>query len=300
MSKHSTIRRFSLIIEKIGRNLYPSFEDIKQFMHDHGFELSNRTIQRDLEQIRDDFGIDILYDRHRNGYFIDNYAGTSMDKLLRFFEIANTAELIIESFREGNDATEYFDFESKGSLKGIELIRPLMFAIRNRRKVTFNCERFTTGYRAKYEIMPYLLKEYMYRWYLVGMVGKINEFRTFGIDRMEDLTVLKKTFTFQKGKDPRILFANTIGLTYSQNVVSEVIVSFSPIQGKYVKALPLHDTQEIIVDNDKELRIKVHIIPNLEFKQRIMMLGKEAKVMAPDWLAKEIKDDLEAALGRYK
>jgi predicted DNA-binding transcriptional regulator YafY len=300
MSKHSTIRRFSLIIEKIGRNLYPSFEDIKQFMHDHGFELSNRTIQRDLEQIRNDFGIDILYDRHRNGYFIDNYAGTSMDKLLRFFEIANTAELIIESFREGSDATEYFDFESKGSLKGIELIRPLMFAIRNRRKITFNYERFTTGYRAKYEIMPYLLKEYMYRWYLVGMVGKINEFRTFGIDCMEDLTVLKKTFTFQKGKDPRILFANTIGLTYSQNVVSEVIVSFSPIQGKYVKALPLHDTQEIIVDNDKGLRIKVHIIPNLEFKQRIMMLGKEAKVMAPDWLAKEIKDDLEAALGRYK
>ncbi len=300
MSKHSTIRRFSLIIEKIGRNLYPSFEDIKQFMHEHGFELSNRTIQRDLEQIRNDFGIDILYDRHRNGYFIDNYAGTSMDKLLRFFEIANTAELIIESFREGNDATEYFDFESKGSLKGIELIRPLMFAIRNRRKVTFNYERFTTGYRAKYEIMPYLLKEYMYRWYLVGMVGKINEFRTFGIDRMEDLTVLKKTFTFQKGKDPRILFAKTIGLTYSQNVVSEVIVSFSQIQGKYVKALPLHDTQEIIVDNDKELRIKVHIIPNLEFKQRIMMLGDAAKVMAPDWLAKEMKDALEAALGRYK
>ncbi len=299
MSKHSTIRRFSLIIEKIGRNLYPSFEDIKQFMHDHGFELSNRTIQRDLEQIRNDFGVDILYHRHRNGYFIDNYAGTNMDNLLRFLEIANTAELIIESLKEGNDVTEYFDFESKGNLKGVELIRPLLFAIRNHRKVTFNYERYSTGYRAKYELMPYLLKEYMYRWYLVGMVSNIKEFRTFGIDRMEDLSVLKKTFTFQKGKDPRILFANTVGLTYSKNVVTEVIVSFTPLQGKYIKALPLHDSQEIIIDNDNELRVKLQIIPNFEFKQRIMMMGDAAKVIAPDWMAKSIKETLQAALARY-
>lgn len=300
MSKHSTIRRFSLIIEKIGRNLYPSFEAIKQFMHEHGFELSNRTIQRDIEQIRNDFGIDILYDRHRNGYYIENYVGNNMDNLLRFLEIANTSELIIESLREGNDVTEHFDFESKGNMRGVELIRPLLFAIRNRRKVTFNYEQFTTGYRAKYEVMPYLLKEYLYRWYLVAMVGKIKAFRTFGIDRMEDLTVLEKTFKFQKDKDPKTLFANTVGLTYSTNEVTEVIVSYTPIQGKYVKALPLHNTQEIIVDNDKELRVSLHIIPNLEFRQRIMMLGKEAKVISPDWLAKEVRDNLEAALSRYK
>ena len=288
-----------MIIEKIGSNLYPSFADVKQFMHEHGFELSKRTIQRDFEQIRYDFGIDILYDRHRNGYYIENYASRDMDNLLRFLEIANTSELIIESLKEGNDVTEYFDFESKGSLQGIELIRPLLFAIRNRRKVTFDYERFSTGYRAKYEIMPYLLKEYMYRWYLVGMVDKIKEFRTFGIDRMENLTVLKKTYKLQKDKDPRFLFANTVGLTYSKNKVTEVIVSFTPIQGKYVKALPLHDTQEIIVDNDDELRVRLHIIPNFEFRQRIMMLGNAAKVIAPDWLAKEVKDALKAAWDSY-
>ncbi len=289
-----------MIIEKIGRKLYPSFAEVKQFMHEHGFELSNRTIQRDFEQIRCDFGIDILYDRQKNGYYIDNYASKNMDNLLRFLEIANTSELIIESMKEGNDATEYLDFESKGNLQGAELIRPLLFAIKYRRSVTFDYERFSTGYRAKYEVMPYLLKEYMYRWYLVAMLGKIKAFRTFGVDRMENLIVLKKTFTLQKGEDPRLLFANTVGLTYSKNEVTEVIVSFTPIQGKYVKALPLHSTQEIISDNDKELRISLHIIPNLEFRQRIMMLGDAAKIIAPDWLAREVKYALKAAWARYK
>lgn len=134
----------------------------------------------------------------------------------------------------------------------------------------------------------------------MAMVGKIKAFRTFGVDRMENLTVLEKTFILQKGEDPRLLFANTVGLTYSKNEVTEVIVSFTPVQGKYVKALPLHSTQEIISDNEKELRVSLHIIPNIEFRQRIMMLGDAAKIIAPDWLAREVKDALKAAWGRYK
>ncbi len=299
MSKHSTIRRYSLIIEKIGRRSYPSFEEIKDYMFNHGFELSERTIQRDLEQIRNDFGVDILYDRQRNGYYIEDYEGFDMNNFLRFLEIANTSEMIIECLKESKNALSYFDFESKGDLKGIELIKPLLFAIRNHRKIIITHERFSTGVQTEYSVMPYMLKEYMYRWYLVGYVDNKSEFRTFGVDRIVDLVVLKKTFTPKKGKDPKELFMHTVGLTYSINELSEVILSFTPLQGKYIKALPLHDSQEVIVDSDTELIIKLHIIPNIEFKQRILMMGDAAKVIAPEWLTEEIKDTLKAALAKY-
>ncbi len=299
MSKHSTIRRYSLIMEKIGRQLYPSFEEIREFMHKHGFELSDRTIQRDVEQVRNDFGIEILYDRQRNGYYVDNHSSPSMDNFLRFLEIANTAELIIESFKEGKDAIEYFDFESKGKLKGIEYIKPLLFAIRNHRKITITHERYSTGLKTNYNILPYMLKEYMYRWYLIGFVSRKGQFRTFGIDRIVDLDVSEQTFDPALQNDPRVLFANTVGLTYSINELTEVILSFTPFQGKYIKALPLHHNQEIITDNDEELRVKMHIIPNIEFKQRILMLGEAVRVLKPGWLVEEIKDSLQASMRRY-
>ncbi len=299
MSKHSTIRRFSLIIEKIGRKTYPSFEDIRNYMFNHGFELSVRTIQRDLEQIRNDFGVDILYDRQRNGYYIDDYAGFNMHNFLRFMEIANTAELIIECLKESKHAIDYFDFESKGNLKGVEFIKPLLYATRNNRKIIITYEKFSTGIPAKYEIMPYMLKEYLYRWYLVGIVSNKNEFRTFGVDRIVDLVVLKRTFKPVKRRDPRELFANTIGLTYSLNELTEVILSFTPLQGKYIKSLPLHDSQEVIIDNDKELRISLYVIPNIELKQRILMMGEAVKVVEPAWLVEEVRDTLRAALRRY-
>jgi predicted DNA-binding transcriptional regulator YafY len=299
MSKHSTIRRYSLIIEKIGRKSYPSFEDIRNYMHSHGFELSERTIQRDLEQIRNDFGVDILYDRQRNGYYIDDYAGFNMNNFLRFLEIANTAELIIECVKESKHAIDYFDFESKGNLKGIEFIKPLLHAIRNSRKIIITHERFSTGIQTEYEIMPYMLKEYLYRWYLVGIVCKKDEFRTFGIDRIVDLVVLKSTFRPAKRKDPKELFTNTIGLTYSLNELMEVILSFTPLQGKYIKSLPLHDSQEVIIDNDKELRVSLYVIPNIELKQRILMMGEGVTVIEPAWLVEEVKDSLRGALKKY-
>jgi len=67
MSKHGTIRRYTLIIEKIKRGQHPSFGDIKDYLYEHGFEVGDRTIQRDIEQIRYEFALEISYDRQKNG-----------------------------------------------------------------------------------------------------------------------------------------------------------------------------------------------------------------------------------------
>ena len=104
MSKHGSIRRYTLIIEKIGRNQFPSFKVIKDYLFDHGFEVSARTIQRDIEQIRYEFGIEIKYDRNWKGYFIDTETSINTDSFLRFLEIVNTAELLTESLKESKNS----------------------------------------------------------------------------------------------------------------------------------------------------------------------------------------------------
>ncbi len=299
MSKHGTIRRYTLIIEKIGRNQYPTFELIKDYLFEHGFEVSSRTIQRDIEQIRFEFGIEIKYDRSRSGYCIDTKSSINMDSFLRFFEIVNTAELLTESLKESKDILNYISFESYGGLRGIEYLKPLLFAIKNHRSVAFTHENFDSGKQRKYFVRPYLLKEYQNRWYLVGVIGDSNEFRTFGIDRILNLEVQKEAFRPKAKINPAELFENTVGLTYSFNELEEVVLSFTPLQAKYVKSLPLHKSQEIIEDNEKEVQVRLRIIPNFEFKQKIMMLGETVKVIEPKWLANDIKESLTSALKNY-
>ncbi|MEZ4879289.1 MAG: hypothetical protein R2801_03885 [Chitinophagales bacterium] len=36
----------------------------------------------------------------------------------------------------------------------------------------------------------------------------------------------------------------------------DIILSFNPFQGKYIKTLPLHETQQVLVDNEEEMKIK--------------------------------------------
>ncbi len=96
MSKHGTIRRYTLEIEKIRRGQSPSFDEIKNYLHNHGFEVGDRTIQRDIEQIRFEFGVEIKYNRDKNGYFIDYENSINIESFFRFLEIVNTAEWLYD------------------------------------------------------------------------------------------------------------------------------------------------------------------------------------------------------------
>ena len=57
MSRQGTIRRYTLIIEKINRNQYPSFTEIQDYLDDFGFSISKRTLERDIAAIRNEFGL---------------------------------------------------------------------------------------------------------------------------------------------------------------------------------------------------------------------------------------------------
>jgi predicted DNA-binding transcriptional regulator YafY len=300
VSKHGTIRRYTLIIEKIGRNQFPSFEMVRDYLFEHGFEISTRTIQRDLEQIRVEFGLEVRYDRTRNGYFIDTEKSINTDSFLRFLEIVTTAELLTESLKESKEALNFISFESQGDLKGIENLKPLLFAIRRHREISFTHENFYTGKQKHYLLKPYLLKEYQSRWYLLGKLGDSNEFRTFGIDRILSLEVKGETFQPELDVNPNDLFEHSVGPTYSQRDIENVVLSFTQHQGNYVKTLPLHHSQEIIVDSETELRVRLRIIPNYEFKQKVLMLGETVKALEPTWFADEIKNSLKATLKNYE
>ena len=300
MSKHGTIRRYGLIIEMTSRNLYPTFRRIQESLFDQGFEISDRTIQRDIEQIRYEFGIEIAYDNQRGGYYIDREKSLDIEKFLRFLEIVNTAELLTESLKESKHALEYIDFESQGEMRGSEHLKPILSAIRNRRIITFSHEKYQSSEIRKHALKPYFLKEYRNRWYVAGLKQPNDDFRIYGIDRIHDLQVSERVFEHDAGTDPLDLVRNTIGINYNTDKPQRIVLSFTRLQGKYVKALPLHHSQETLVDNGEEFRISLFVTPNYELTQRILFFGPAVKVLEPDWLAAEIQEKLQANLQQYR
>ncbi|MHB8209038.1 hypothetical protein [Mucilaginibacter sp.] len=81
MSKRGFISRYLLILKKLKAKPYSSYEEIQSYMEsqivylqlrDDGLnvQFSLRTLQRDIREIRNLFGIDIEHSKGRKGYHI--------------------------------------------------------------------------------------------------------------------------------------------------------------------------------------------------------------------------------------
>ncbi len=300
MSKHETIRRYTLIIEKIKRSNYPSKTEIIAYLFNQGLEIADRTLERDIKHIRTEFGLEITYLKSQNGYYIDNDISFNNESFFRFLEIVNTAELLTESLKESNDTLEHILFDNDGGLTGIENLKPLLQAIKEHRKISFVHHNYHNSTNKKFALKPYLLKEYKNRWYVIGIVGNMKEFRTFGIERITNLDLKPTIFQPDNSLDAKAQFDQTIGLSYSQNPVEKVVLSFTPTQGKYVASLPLHSSQKVEVDDENEYRISLHVTPNYELTQLILSHRENAKVLEPKWLVAEMKNVITNMLKKYK
>ena len=63
MSKYLQFRRYQFILEKLRSKAYSSFAEIDMSLRQHDIEINKRTLQRDLQTLRNEFLIEILYDK---------------------------------------------------------------------------------------------------------------------------------------------------------------------------------------------------------------------------------------------
>jgi len=97
--------------------------------------------------------------------------------------------------------------------------------------------------------------------------------------------------SFEKIKDfrPNELFRNCFGIINPKNEKpEEIILSFTPLQGKYIKRFPLHHSQEIITNNEKELLIKLQLFITDDFIFELLSHGDMLKIIS----SKSLKNNL--------
>lgn len=301
MATHIISRRIQYIIQYVHDYYYPSKQEIIQFLNEKDFNLSSRTIERDFERIRTDFGLEITYSKANQGYYIDKSKSVKVESFFKFLEIVTVADILSESLKDSNKILNYVSFDDSKYFKGIENVREILIAVSQKRKIQFVHENFFSNTFKKYEISPLLLKEYENRWYVIGVPEGMNEIRTFGIDRITELSLGKisrlKRSSF---KSQLKSFDNIIGLNFDQGEPVKVRLLIDGVHIKYMKSLPLHHSQVIHSENDKgQCFVDFFLIPNYEFMTQILKIGEEAEVIYPIELKKEIKNVLTRTLEKY-
>ncbi|MDK2977953.1 MAG: hypothetical protein PWP52_667 [Bacteroidales bacterium] len=288
MSLQAAIKRLSLIIDKVSRSHYPTKKEILKYVRDTGIKISDRTLDRDIEKLRDEFGVELIYDIPKNGYYIDKENSLEFSSFLRLIELNETADLITTSLKEGKENFKYIDFETSSDFKGVQQLKDLYKAILSCHYISFYHTNYHTDVTKKFFNMePYLLKEYQNRWYLVARMKGFKNFITFGVDRITHLEINDEKFTRADDMKVHELFSEIIGLVYSTSDVEEVLMKVDEKQVKYFESLPWHESQDIFIKNGKTF-MRLYVRPNFELIQKIMMQGEFIEVLKPEWLRNKI------------
>lgn len=298
MSKRESIARYNLIIKKL-RKHPASFAEIADYLaleselQDYNFNVSKRTFQRDLEDIRSLYNIDIQFDFSRKVYFLDFDEQPDVnERILEAFDTFNALNL---SDRLSNN----IHFEKRRP-QGTENLYGLLHAIKNQLQIKFTYQKFWEDELTKRNVEPYALKEFRNRWYVLANDLKDNKVKSFALDRLSDLDITKKRFQFPDDFNVNRHYKYCFGIiSPNGHKPEEIELSFDPFQGKYIKTLPLHESQQILIDNEKELRIKLTLFITHDFFMELLSYGENLRVIKPESLINDLKSTFKNVLKLY-
>jgi predicted DNA-binding transcriptional regulator YafY len=294
------IRNYSLIVALLQKKKEVTLREIAAHLEANDVSVSQRTIERYIQELRDDYGIVSDCDRRTNRYSFNEENAALLSSLFHLFHLVQSSELLAESIKNKEKALDCLLFEAGATDAGSVNLEPIYTAIMQSKSISFDHESFEREQISRYSIQPYLLKEYNAKWYMVGVFAHSNAIRIFGLDRMTHIQISDETF--EKTERTRILslFEFLIGLVYDIEKPTTVDLLVTPMQAKYFKKTPLHATQSIISESEEGVVFRYYLIPNRELQRLILGYGSQIKVLKPEWFVKQLREQMEATMALYK
>jgi predicted DNA-binding transcriptional regulator YafY len=300
MAKQDYLFRYFTIIKMLKRNNEATFKEIAEYVqdesgnHDRSFSFSLRTFQRDVDEIRNLFKIDIQYDFSAKVYnIVDDLNSELNNRMLESIDTINSLKMV-------SDVSKYMFFE-KRKAKGTHHFHGLLHAIKNRMVIKLIHQKYDNDEPTQRFVEPYALKESKGRWYLFAKDSGDKKMKTFGLDRVLDFEFTPRHFDYPQNLNVNEIFKYCFGVINPDSAKpEEVILSFDPEQGNYIKSYPIHDSQEILQDNSGELRIKLQLYLTFDLTMEILSYGDSVEVVAPQKLRDEITSINKAVLKIYE
>ena len=296
----SRLVRYMLIINKLsGRQKYVPADDLFSYldsqMISRGFDsgMTIRTLQRDINDIEQVFGIVIKNYRGYGYYIADNYEDTE----LRYKELLMNFDLLTAV--SGDTNSEGYIIPEHHRPKGSDQIPTLIKAIKEKAVITFTYTMVRkNNKRIEKSVKPYFLKESLGLWYLIAKDEK-DEIKSYGIDRISDLEITDIHFKKDTSINPNGFYEYSYGIWDDPKTpVEEVELKYDALDGSFLKSNPLHWTQEILVDDEDEFRIRLNIKITNDFVMALLARTRSLTVIKPESLRERVKNLYIDALKR--
>jgi len=187
----------------------------------------------------------------------------------------------------------------KVAYAGQEYVTVLFDFIQKQRTTCFDYQPFQKA-SSERTVFPIFLKEYNHRWFLVGYDRAVQRYQNYALDRIVSRPKLSDWQPqVETLPDAATYFQNLIGVTLEGKLAQVVVRVWKP-RANYIRTKPWHDSQTEIAETEDWIDFQWQVLLNRELNARILELGADAEVLAPETLREMMGQALERARNRYQ
>lgn len=258
-----------------------------------GNPMADRTFYSYRRGIEQSFNIDILCDPD-GSYRIDT---EDSPQVVQFANWVLNSSATTNAIQELGSESGRVEMEDVPSAR--EFLPVVAEAMRKNRQVVFTYAGFSRS-RPEVGILfsPYFLKLYKQRWYMFGEKDGGGH-RTYALDRVTEMEVTGNRFKLPKGIKISDFFGNIVGITTSKAQVRKVVIQTTSTRAKYLRALPLHHSQEEEIHDFYSI-FTYSLKINYELVSELMAMGPDITVIAPRELQLMLVERLRETLSNYR
>lgn len=313
--------RLSWLIRLLKQNHHPSRLQLAESM-----EVTVRTVQRDLNFLRDRLGAPIEYDKGRGGYRLSEPAwflpqvslteGELFSLLIARQAVAQYRGTPVEKTLEqvfdkiAGQLSEHISVDHSGWGEGLLSFAPgpvlpvkeevwnrILNAARERQTVKIKYHSLRSGRVNERQVDPHHILNIQGDWYLFARDHTHQEIRQFQLHRIESVTQLHQPFLRDPDFDPaRFLQHHFAGFGDSNKQV-ELHLEIRGHMARLLQDRIFHPQQHIqSIPDGFEIRFPVSAAgkrPFYNVLQWILSMGRDARILAPPALQERYLQEVE-------
>ena len=165
---------------------------------------------------------------------------------------------------------------------GARFLTPILEAMKQRRVVFINYQKFADTEPSPRRIEPYGLKLDKQRWYLLARKLPNREMRTYALDRITKFEMLDERFVIDANFDAADWYKDVVGVFVQHEVKTQKVkIRVKSNIANYLRALPLHMSQTEIERTADYSVFSFTVKPDVEFESCLMRYGSNIEVLEP-------------------
>lgn len=256
-----------------------------------------RTFEQHKEEIQETFNIEICCDRRTNRYYIsDREELRNQSLILRW--LINTFNLnnIIGQSKSLKDRIGLEDIPA-----GPNYLIDIIDLMNNSCTFDMEYQKFYADEKKLYRNMePYGVQIFQRRWYVLARNPQDDTLHTYSLDRITSLNKNDGTFKMPKDFSISDFFSDCFGIIKDATPKQHIVLRANAFQAKYLKTLPLHESQRIVSEDNDFIVFSYDLRPTFDFKQKILSYMGNVEIIEPQSFRNEIKGDIIRMLKSYE